>query len=191
MFSVIAILIGYLFSIAGYEYPLGIHIVPLGLVFYLLGNVTREKSIIEKLIKTKSRAILYICIFVIINIVFSLVLNVRISMYHNVLGNYVYFLISALSGILYMLILVRILPIPKILICYGQNSIVILGTHYFIKNGYILIDKLFFNSQVTTKSSFMISMILTLIMLVLYLPLISLYLKFHTKQLYFRSKVDA
>lgn len=90
-------------------------------------------------------------------------------------------LIGAIT-LLFMFILVRIIPKSKILNYYGQNTMVILGTHYFIKYGYIIIDKLFFDSQVTTKDSFVISLGLTLIMLIIYLPLTNVYSKLVTKE---------
>lgn len=171
IFIIVAFVGGYLLSETGLKYPLGINIVVWGLVFYFIGNVARENKFIEILSNTKIKLYASLLVSGSLNLIFGLLLNNRISIYHNELDNYLYFYIAALSGILFMFLLFSVLPKSKILTFLGKNTLIILATHYFFLYGYNMIDKLFFGQTIMTNSSYFVSILLTAFVLAVY-PLV-------------------
>ncbi|WP_404284519.1 acyltransferase family protein [Exiguobacterium aurantiacum] len=165
-------LVGFFFAFSGFEYPLGMHIVSYGVVFYAVGNLVKNTSLLEK-IGEKSKIYTMCSLFVLglLNVLFGIVLNTRVSVYHNVVGNYIYFYLSALAGILFMFILFSKLPALKILQFLGSNTLLILATHYFVLYGYSIVDEPIFGQRVMDQDSILVSLLLTVITILIFIPM--------------------
>lgn len=171
------LILGYTLSNSGKEYPFALHAVVWGLIFYAIGSFGRKYRIIEKLNKGYKFKI-SIVILLMVNIVFGLILNIRVSVYHNVTGNYLYFYLAAISGILFLSIIASRLPVFRVLEFLGQNTFIIMATHYFFKYCYVYIDNVILNTPGLTVSSYLTSFLLTIFTLLCYVPIAYVYNKY-------------
>lgn len=172
VFIIFSFIIGYVFALSGYRYPLGLHVVSWGLVFYYLGNTARKKLIIEKITHTKAKLLIFLLLFAVLNIVFGLILNKRISVFLNVVGNYLYFYLSAIAGIFFICSLFYKMPKLKVFNFFGKNTLLILGTHYFGVYIFKLTDEVIWGYPFMEHKSYLISILLTIIILITTVPLI-------------------
>lgn len=143
------VILGYLLADTGAKYPLGLHILPNGILFFHFGNISRNKDIVAKM---NQKMIFTLGGLLLTNIVFSIMLNQRVSLYHNDLGNYIYFYLSAIAGVLFLVMTMSKMPVIKVLKYLGDNTLLILASHYFILYGYRVIDKLMFESTLLSES---------------------------------------
>lgn len=170
--SIFAIaLIGYIVQKNNLVLPFGIHIVPIGMIFYHIGVLFKKFDMKEVVIKHKS----IVCIStLIINILFSYVLNIRISVYHHDYGHFLFFIIAAISGILFYTTLAIIIQKNSILEFLGRNTLVILATQYILFKAFILIDRVL-NLSVIGQDSTFLSLLMTIFTLLIYYVAIKLY----------------
>ena len=81
-----------------------------------------------------------------------------------------HFYLSAIAGVLFLFTVMSKIPVIKVLKFFGENTLLLLATHYFILYGYRVIDKFLFNSKLMNES-FVKSILLTVITLSFYYPL--------------------
>lgn len=136
-FSVILIaVVGYFVQAFNIILPFGLHIVPVAITFYYLGVLFKKYNIKETLEKNK---IVILVISLAVNIIFADILNTRVSIYHMDYGNYLYFYIASMAGIIFYSTLSIWISKNNILELFGRNSLVLLGTQYFIFKVYSIV----------------------------------------------------
>lgn len=99
--------------------------------FFAVGNLLRPVYEREKENTGRLSVLLFICFA--LNILFGVVLNTKVSMYVNSLGNYVYFVVGAVFGSASLLLFCRLLLNKKTVLCViSDDSIVFMGTQFFM-----------------------------------------------------------
>ncbi|MBC2316490.1 acyltransferase family protein [Listeria booriae] len=114
----------------GIHRPFGIHVVPVGVLFYWLGHVVRRQSWLEKgrIISCTS---FLIAILVYLTTIFYGNEKQLVGLRSMNIGSFFPFLLASVAGIfLICIIAIRVQPITG-LTNFGRNSLFILGTHYF------------------------------------------------------------
>lgn len=119
-------ILGYMGSLfMPFRLPWSIDIALTAVVFYGIGYIFKEK--LDKLTDfTANKNLAAVIPFVILSIVFCFV-NGRVDMYSNYYGNILFYYLSALSGIIFVITLCKKIPQNKLLQYIGKNTIVILG----------------------------------------------------------------
>ena len=165
------VIIGYVVQKVNLVLPFGIHIVPIGMVFYHIGVLFKKLDMKEVVIKYKS----IICILTLIfNILFSYVLNIRISVYHHSYGNFLFFMIAAISGIVFYTTLAIMIQKNSILEFYGRNTLIILATQYILFKVFTLIDHIL-SLNIMRQDRTTLSCLMTILTLLIYYMAIKLY----------------
>lgn len=164
-------ILGYLLQSNDIIIPFGLYIVPVGITFYHLGVLFRQYDIKAFIYKNK---ILTLILSLIVNLTFSYFLNVRISVYHAKYGNYLYFYIGAIAGILLYCSISIIIGECSLVELLGRNTLLILGTQYIIFRGFMIVQGVL-GIQIMYLSSLPIALILTIITLGLYLMVIKIH----------------
>lgn len=190
IFIGLSFIIAYFMTKSGYMYPFGLHIASWAIVFYYLGHLCREKDVVEKLSKSITFFIISLVFLTSFNLVFGILTNIRVSVYRGELGNYFYFYISAIAGVLFLFVLMRKLPVSKLLKFFGENTLLILATHYFFIYGFRAIDNIIVGFPLMDKDSYLTSILLTIIVLGLYIP-IALFVNRYMPFLLGRSKATS
>ncbi|MBC1779165.1 acyltransferase family protein [Listeria booriae] len=162
--------LGYSFSQTHLEFPFGLNIVCYGIVFYYLGHLIKTIDIEKRWFLNKFKKISALSILALINILFGLFLNSRVSVYHNELGNYFWFYIASVSACLAFYLIFKSTKRVQLLTFIGLNSVVIMCTHYFFKFTIILADRLL-GGILSVERLLLISMLETAIILVCSVPL--------------------
>lgn len=178
--SFVGLIGGFLLSLINTNFIIGINAIFIGVFFYGFGYILRKHSIIEKLGKHKLPSIVSTSSFLVLNIVISLI-NQPVSIYENVVGNYFYFIVAALSGVLFMVIVFSKTRSVKILEFYGKNTLFIMGTHYFFLFVYGFVNANFFNGEFLSNDPLYIGIPIALCIFLMYIPLI----KFVNRYLFF------
>lgn len=121
-------------SSRGKVLPFGLHILPIAIVFALLGQEYKVFDIETSLSKRSKYALIVIALLV--NILLGVTCSDLISVYHMKYTNYLFVIFSGLMGILFWMILIgELVALKKGLILleeYGRHTILILCTHYWI-----------------------------------------------------------
>jgi fucose 4-O-acetylase-like acetyltransferase len=172
IFVIFSFALGYIFALSQVRYPLGLHLISWGLVFYYLGNMAREKLIIEKLTQTIPKTVMFLIPLAAINIFFGLIMNEKVSMYINQLGDYLYFYVAAIAGILFMCFLMKQIPSYRILNFFGKNTLLVLAIHYLALRLYQLFDESIFGYPYMDHNSYFISILLTVVTLISCVPIV-------------------
>lgn len=101
--------------------------------FFAFGKLFRE---IESKTMTRSSCILVSLINIVLWVLFGVVLNEKISFYKMELGNYAFFVLSGIFGSAAFLMFAKrfdkLLFFSKSFRWLGQNSVIIIGTHYIL-----------------------------------------------------------
>lgn len=142
--------------------PFGINIVVLALFFYQLGILSKKNGWIER------TNFITLIIGVFGAIVFGVVLNSRVSVYNFELGNYFYFLIASISGILMMFTAFSKIGNIKVLNFYGKNTLVLFASHYFFLMSVMWVSQKFLNFNIYLNKSWLLSIILLILTLAVY-----------------------
>ena len=148
---VISAIIGGIYNrYIGKPLPWSIDVAFIAVVFYGIGYLIKGiESKVSKLVNIK-----YLVIFLIVNVIIGHLniryMNARVDMSASEYGNFIFFYVAAISGIMASLIFCRLLPKLKTLMYVGKNSIIFFAFHQMII--YPIIDKLiahisFFASQ--------------------------------------------
>ncbi len=111
----------------------GLRLLPIGLFFWLFGLVVRELD--QKYLRDKRWRYILLAAFFVIWILFGVVFNTTISVYHNLYSNYPFTLIAGCAGILFLLLfsreILREKHISSFIRVYGRNTLFILCSHHF------------------------------------------------------------
>jgi fucose 4-O-acetylase-like acetyltransferase len=94
----------------------------LGIGYSLQGIISHESK------RLTTKTVMFIIFFAGAGSVFSRI-NSFVNMTFNMLGNYIYFYISSLSGIAMCVLISKVIPSNRILESIGRNSLLILGLH--------------------------------------------------------------
>ncbi|OHD38167.1 MAG: hypothetical protein A2015_15015 [Spirochaetes bacterium GWF1_31_7] len=154
--------------------PWSIDTAMVALLFYYSGYLMFQYK--KYIIDTKfSKFILIISL--ILSMIFSL-LNITVIMGENIYGNFFIFLLSAISGIIFIILFSK-LNKSKVMIEVGRNSLLILVTHgvfiYVLKALFIF----FFNINLEfINSNFFIGIIILMITLILLYPTVKIINKY-------------
>jgi len=105
--------------------------VPIACVFYLAGKLFRW--LYEKYFSKASKLQIALCILfpLTVNIVFGVVLNIRISVINSHYGNIYFCLIAGFAGTFAYLLIARLIGHNKLLEYWGKNTMFFLCTQYF------------------------------------------------------------
>ncbi|MBC1779156.1 acyltransferase family protein [Listeria booriae] len=114
----------------GIHWPFGIHIVPIGILFYWLGHVLCQKGWLEKR-GTISCIVFVIAILVYLITIFYCNEKQIVGLRSMNIGALFPFLLASIIGILLLCIIAIRAQKMTLLTCFGRNSLFILGTHYF------------------------------------------------------------
>ncbi|SMF07105.1 Fucose 4-O-acetylase [Alteromonadaceae bacterium Bs31] len=106
--------------------PWSFDVALVALGFFWLGYKLKDK-IYQFDISLKTAP--YWLIFGLLNIGFFYLSERRIDMYQALYGNYAYFYLSAVSGILFYVLLAKIIPTNKFVLFVGANSIILYMLH--------------------------------------------------------------
>ena len=139
LLKVFVIVIAFVLGLIIYEFeifiPFGINRTVIAMVFFasgaLIGQIDREnrnsRKIYLKFLAVRSCIILwFVC---------GVVLNSKVSFYRMNLGNYLFFIVAGICGAVLYIELCKLLQktrIKSFLIKTSNNSILIIGTHYFL-----------------------------------------------------------
>lgn len=115
-----------------YRLPFKIDTAFMGLFFFSLGYYARLVNFFSKVISSKRIINTLLMLLVLgINIFLGPQLNKTVNMGDNEYGNLIYFIIAALSGILFIIYASKILEHNALLSYMGRNTISIFSSHSF------------------------------------------------------------
>jgi acyltransferase len=113
--------------------PWGIGVALTALIFYAIGSYTKNNKFAGRLI-LQNKTVFFICLT--ISVIIGGVLNTIVIMYYTMYGNFVYFYIASITGIVSYVQLSQFISnhnmMANIFGYFGRNSLVILCTHYFV-----------------------------------------------------------
>ena len=122
---VISALLGKLSYYLPVRLPWSLDSALIGLVFYGIGNLFKEKIMSYK---PSKKTIPIAIVLIILGITFSK-LNGRVDVYGNNVNNIIFYYISSLSSIIVLISIAKILPYNKIIDFLGINTLPILVFH--------------------------------------------------------------
>ena len=137
-----------------------ITLIPIGLLYYCVGYVVRNVPIYI----TNSKKVVILFFAVIINIIFGVILNPRISVAHFYYGNLIYCLFGGVSGIIIYLIVSKYLCakfhiINKFISRIGAHSMIIMCSQYYFFRIYNIIARQDIWHQRNTLKALILSVI--------------------------------
>lgn len=165
---IILSIIGYLFTYIDMRLPWSINVALVGIVFYAIGFLLRDK--IQSYVFNKKSYII-VCSLFLISIICS-TLNKRVDMYSSIYNNYFLFYLGAISGIFYIVLLVKMLPKNKIMTFIGVNTIYLLAFHIRALEVIKFIAIKLIDLQVDFNSLFIGGIVLPIIQITILLPVI-------------------
>ncbi|MDU1279228.1 MAG: acyltransferase family protein [Clostridium sp.] len=162
-------IIGYLDSLYGkIRLPFGLNIAITGVVFLGIGYLAKQSNVIEK-IKYSTRVKITTISFL-ITLLISQMNNV-IKMYDNYYGNYFYFYVASICGIITWTNVSYMINNNKLLSYIGKNTFLILALHPKFIQALNLIFKKILNFNI--DNSILFSILYMVIIFVLLTPLIN------------------
>ena len=174
--------IGYILYKLKIHYPFKFEVVFIALFFYGIGYLYGNSIILY--FKTKSFRIklFYLILLFSITLFVSIILDIRLDLAFNVLGNYLISIPLALLGVIYIIFFstfiydYNIKVLNNILLYLGRNTLVILSLHQIITVGLISIFDNFelnkYFSSFTRQSLLWILLLLCIYIFNKYLPLL-------------------
>lgn len=139
--SVLAVSIAafwFAFTLAEFEiiFPLGFQYVPVGMAFFCLGawcRMANVKQTLERSIfrKTSGYIVILASVFV-INIIFGVINNDMISVFHINYTNYFFTIIAGIAGVFFYWFLSYKMVDSWFFSNLGKNTLIILCSHYFL-----------------------------------------------------------
>lgn len=169
--------LGYIIQLRKIILPFGLHIAPIGLTFFHIGLLFKKFDITSLLLRYK---VIIIALSMILNILFGYVMNIRISVYHQNYGNYIYFYIAAIAGIILYSTIALTIKENKIIELFGRNTLLILTTQYMLFREFMILEAKVGIKLMYTQNLF-VSFTLTFITLALYYLIIKLYNNYMSK----------
>lgn len=118
--------------------PWSINIALTALLFYELGYIFKLNEL--KLKGTLYKRKLYIILLLCFNFIFGFMLNIKIDMNMKIYGNYLFFILGSLSGILFYIYIFKNTNIFNGFIFIGRKSLIFLALHMKV---YYFIDMFF------------------------------------------------
>lgn len=176
---IICAIIGYITKFLPVRLPWSIDVAFTAVVFYGIGHLYKKRIINYRISrKTISKMILFIGI----SVIFSS-MNGRVDFYSNKFNNYILFYISAMFGILALVLIAKMIPTNNILIFIGVNTIPILAFHIraleVIKFAFIKL----LNWNINFNSILFGGIILPIMQILLIVPVIIIINKFKYRNL--------
>lgn len=169
------LLLSYIFIVNKIVLPFGLHIVPIGLVFQMLGNLVSGFNIKEKfcrLKKTKKIALCTILLFTNLSLTYSI--NGIISVYHIIYKSLFATYIAGIAGVfLYYFISIiyccnKESKLIDFISLFGKNSLFILCTHYFFLKFIQLISIYLGGIDLWNWQNTIKSIVITVLLLLIY-----------------------
>lgn len=171
IFLVVSSILGYMMYLyIPVKLPWGIDVAFTAIVFYGIGFIINTRKI--TFIKSKYICVFILCVALVAGFILSNI-NGYVYMAGNSFGNYFYFYIDAFLGIICVVIISMLIKTNNVLSYLGKNSLLILGLHIPIKRliGMLTCNVLNISSS-TLQSSFLISAIDMIIVIIVLLPFI-------------------
>ncbi|MBC1499818.1 acyltransferase family protein [Listeria weihenstephanensis] len=131
--------VGWLLSETGIKFPFGLQIVFSCFLFYYLGNMTKKYNVLKLLSRS---LVVYMLLLTLagsflIGSMFWLNGPRLVSMYDNYFGtNYILFVLTALSGIVFSVLLFQMVQKVGVFTVFGKEAIILIGTQYFVLLGF-------------------------------------------------------
>ncbi len=172
----------FIFAITKVTLPFGLYTVPVAAVFWLIGYWINSYEIIDKI---KDLSITFKIVgggvLLIVNICCGTIFNSVISIYHIQYQNVMLTFISGVAGILFMIVVAILLnsstKANKLFIFYGQNTLTILCTHYYILRLIGAVTDKLIRHNLWKFSSTPKSILFAIVVLAVYYPLLKMVIK--------------
>ena len=139
LLKVLIMVITFILGLIIYEFeiyiPFGINRTIIAMVFFTFGSLLGQFNREGKKIKKTHLKFLIIAGCIGLWLICGIFLNKKISFYRMILGNYFFFMIAGICGSILYIGLCKLLQKTRIkgfLIKTSHNSILIIGTHYFL-----------------------------------------------------------
>jgi fucose 4-O-acetylase-like acetyltransferase len=171
---------------------LKLNIVPVCLLFYVLGSIFKQfHDKYNEIIRSKRKMLFFPAfLFLSMNILFGVVLNKRISFTDADFGNVFYCCLAAISGVLFYLILfenVRLLRTNKLLSYLGKNSLIIMATQYWFFTLYDVISKRLLNGSIWHYRNTLKALVISVITITLICSIVELLKKISVRNFRLRK----
>ena len=165
--------------VSGNNIFLKLNIVPVCLLFYILGSIFKQfHDKYNEIIRSKRQMLFFPAfLFLSMNILFGVVLNKRISFTGADFGNVFYCCLAAISGVLFYFILfenVRLLRTNKLLSYLGKNSLIIMATQYWFFTLYDVISKRLLNGSIWYYRNTLKALVISVITITLICSIVEL-----------------
>lgn len=133
-----------------YRFPFKIDTAFMGLFFFSLGYYAKLANFFSKILSSKKIINALLMLLVLgINIFFGPQLNNTVNMGDNTYGNLFYYIIAALSGILFIIFASKLIEGNALLLYMGRNALSIFSSHSFFLYLYTFIISFIFRTTFT------------------------------------------
>ena len=159
--------------------PFGIYTIPATSFFWMLGYAIKSKEVLQKLLEYKSKVlkILLAIVLFIITLCFGVFFNETISVYLIWYSKIVYTILAGIAGVFMCFLLSSIYSgkydwLNNIIQKYGNNTRLILCTHYFILRFLRFLTMRFMGFDLWGYQSTLKAIALMIFLVALYYPII-------------------
>lgn len=156
-------------------FTLKLNLVPLAVFFYALGHLFRRQF--DEKEYSNSIIIIAAMLFGLMNIIFGVILNVRIAYTRGIFGNMYYCIIASISGTLFYWLIFKnwkVLESNKLLCVLGKNSLIIMATQYCFFGVYDIFSQKLFGMSVWHERSTMKAIVVTIVTITFIMILVSI-----------------
>lgn len=162
------LLLGYLCYKNNIVLIMGLQVSFIGVFLFNIGTAIKEFDIST----IKNKEIIIVVLFS-ITLLFSVVLGNDVDMVKNIYGNFLYFIITSITGSLMIIIISTKIQNNNILEFFGKNTMVIMGLHFFIILGLNKVINIILGINIlTSNKNDILSIIITIIILIIFIPII-------------------
>lgn len=161
------------FAVIGFFYnsfiniklPFSIDEVFVSITFVGLGYIIKKRDLVSKF-----NSKIYIILFITLNFVFQII-NTQVNLFDLECGNYIYFYISAISGIMMVMIICKNINKSKFLEFIGKNTLLLLSIHQFVI--YNQFKRIYDIIQINDFTLILLAITYTVLtLIILYIPIV-------------------
>ena len=160
--------------------PYGLYTVPIASFFWLMGYRINIDGVYEKIVNRRNGVNIWsACFGGYLLVVFGVFYNTVISIYHVNYSNYIFTIIAGIAGV-YSLFCISIIiekkfvALARLLRFYGENTLIILCTHYLILRSFGAVTQKYAGVNYWRLTSTPKSIIMTFVMGLIYYSIIAI-----------------